>query len=147
MEANQEKAGRSALIAASYREGPLPAADEFADYERVLPGAADRILRMAEAEQQHRHQMESDSTKVFSEDRQAQNAQFRRGQFFALLIGLLALLVPAIIAMLYDNPTATIVAGVVSVVLGGSGLVAVIRAFTGPRGQTSDSSSDTVTRS
>lgn len=34
--------------------GPLPHPDSFAGYENTLPGAADRILSMAEKEQNHR---------------------------------------------------------------------------------------------
>ncbi len=34
--------------------GPLPPPDDFAKYENVLPGAADRIIAMAEKEQQIR---------------------------------------------------------------------------------------------
>jgi len=39
-------------------EGPLPPASEFEHYERVCPGAADRILAMAEKEESHRHETE-----------------------------------------------------------------------------------------
>lgn len=35
--------------------GPLPDPVDFGAYETVLPGAAHRILTMAEAEQSHRH--------------------------------------------------------------------------------------------
>lgn len=36
--------------------GPLPAPDDFAFYNSVLPGAAERLMRMAELEQQNRHE-------------------------------------------------------------------------------------------
>ncbi len=36
------------LVAWEARSGPLPPAQELAGYERALPGAADRIVRMAE---------------------------------------------------------------------------------------------------
>lgn len=36
---------------ASYRSAPLPDPQEFSGYEAVLPGAADRIIAMAEKEQ------------------------------------------------------------------------------------------------
>lgn len=39
--------------------GPIPSAQEFEYYERVLPGAADRILSMAESNQARRHESES----------------------------------------------------------------------------------------
>jgi uncharacterized membrane protein len=40
-------------------QGPLPSPDAFAAYERVLPGAADRILKMAETQAGHRQKLES----------------------------------------------------------------------------------------
>jgi uncharacterized membrane protein len=38
--------------------GPIPHPEHFAGYESVLPGAAGRIIEMAEAENAHRHQWE-----------------------------------------------------------------------------------------
>ena len=43
----------SHLVSATYI-GPLPPASEFQRYEATHPGAADRILRMAESEQELR---------------------------------------------------------------------------------------------
>jgi len=40
-------------------QGPIPSPEMFAEYERALPGSADRILGMAEAQSKHRMQMES----------------------------------------------------------------------------------------
>ncbi len=34
---------------AQHYSGPIPPASEFAKYEHVLPGSADRIIAMAEA--------------------------------------------------------------------------------------------------
>src|SRR5215813_4581932 len=44
-------------------QGPLPRPDNFKRYNRVLPGAADRILRMAEKQAAHRQQLESSALK------------------------------------------------------------------------------------
>jgi len=38
--------------------GPLPPAEQIRAYEEVLPGAADRILAMAERQQEHRQALE-----------------------------------------------------------------------------------------
>jgi uncharacterized membrane protein len=46
-----------AAFAASY-SGPLPPPEQLAGYERVLPGAADRILAMAESQAEHRQNLE-----------------------------------------------------------------------------------------
>jgi uncharacterized membrane protein len=40
-------------------QGPLPRPDDFEAYNRVLPGAADRILRMAEKQAAHRQDLEN----------------------------------------------------------------------------------------
>ncbi len=43
---------------ASFFEGPLPDPESLAGYEHICPGAADRIIRMAEAQSRHRHEIE-----------------------------------------------------------------------------------------
>ena len=37
--------------------GPLPAPQQLREYDVVLPGLAERIVRLTEAEQEHRHQI------------------------------------------------------------------------------------------
>ena len=39
-------------------QGPLPPEDSFASYEQTLPGAAERIMAMTEANGEHRREME-----------------------------------------------------------------------------------------
>lgn len=46
-----------AAFTASY-VGPLPPAEQIRAYEEVLPGSADRILAMAERQQEHRQNLE-----------------------------------------------------------------------------------------
>jgi hypothetical protein len=48
----------NAVIQHQSYSGPLPRPDDFAAYERVLPGAADRILKMAENQAGHRQALE-----------------------------------------------------------------------------------------
>lgn len=38
--------------------GPIPQASELEKYEKVLPGSADRIIKMAESQSEHRHELE-----------------------------------------------------------------------------------------
>ena len=40
-------------VRSEVRTGPLPPPRDFAEYEQILPGAAERILSMAEARQRH----------------------------------------------------------------------------------------------
>ena len=51
------KEPQSKLVArAVHYSGPLPPASEFRHHDEILPGAAERILVMAETEQKHRLQ-------------------------------------------------------------------------------------------
>src|SRR5436305_14406278 len=55
-------AKRSAEIAhfkAEFFEGPLPPPVTLAEYDRICPGAASRILAMAESQSKHRQELES----------------------------------------------------------------------------------------
>ncbi|MBR1437466.1 MAG: DUF2335 domain-containing protein [Synergistaceae bacterium] len=47
--------------------GPLPPASEIAMYEKVCPGSADRILKMAEQQAKHRQNIEAVAVKTSSE--------------------------------------------------------------------------------
>jgi uncharacterized membrane protein len=58
--------------------GPLPPAKEYKAYEAVHPGAADRILAMAESELAHGQQMERDA---LAADKEIAS----RGQHYALI--------------------------------------------------------------
>lgn len=40
--------------------GPLPRPEDLERYERIHPGLADRIMTMAEQQQKHRHECESE---------------------------------------------------------------------------------------
>ena len=83
--------------------GPLPAASEFAGYERVLPGAADRILAMAEREQAHLIEVRALRARAYVKAVEAESercerldtataATIQRAQWmaFLFLIGMLA---------------------------------------------------------
>lgn len=43
----------------TWRSGPIPSHEEFAGYEAVLPGSAERILSMAERQSNHRLNLEN----------------------------------------------------------------------------------------
>jgi uncharacterized membrane protein len=55
-------------VSASVYRGPLPDPESFSQYDAVLPGAADRILRLAEKEQEQRHNLEKIQVKADSRD-------------------------------------------------------------------------------
>jgi uncharacterized membrane protein len=43
---------------AASNQGPLPPVEQTRAYEEVLPGAAERLFRMAELQLEHRHELE-----------------------------------------------------------------------------------------
>ena len=65
--------------------GPIPPASEFAKYEKVLPGSADRILKMAEKQSSHRQNMED---RMLAENIKVS----KRGQLFAFVLTIIILL-------------------------------------------------------
>lgn len=60
--------------------GPLPPPQVLQGYEDTLPGAAERILHMAEQEQKHRHGFDDELGRSVTR-------QQERGQIFAFLLG------------------------------------------------------------
>lgn len=72
--------------------GPIPPANELDKYEKILPGAADRIMKMAEEQSAHRRKMEN---KMLEANVKAE----RTGQIFGFVI-FIAALVAGIILMI-----------------------------------------------
>ena len=55
------------LAASMFHQGPLPTPESLLRYDKVCPGAADRIIRMAEKEQDNIHEIrkkDSDSLRL-----------------------------------------------------------------------------------
>jgi uncharacterized membrane protein len=100
------------------REGPLPDPEAFARYEAIVAGAADRILRMAEQQAQHRQHLESLAIP-------AGIAAERRGQRNGLIIAVTGL--GATIAL------AAIGSDAVAGVVGGSTLLGMVTVFVAGR--------------
>lgn len=66
-----------ATIVQKLHSGPLPAPEDLAHYEQICPGAAERIIAMAEQQENHRQTMEGNHLKW----------EYRlqsRGQWFAI---------------------------------------------------------------
>lgn len=80
-------------------QGPIPHPDLLKKYDEVVLGAAERILRLAEEEQQHRHEMDlndADNNKKLlqlSESEISSISEFRkRGQLFGFVICVICVL-------------------------------------------------------
>ena len=51
-------------ITGEHFSGPIPPPKLLAEYEKIVPGSGDRIIRMAEHQMAHRHQMESEAVSI-----------------------------------------------------------------------------------
>lgn len=71
--------------------GPLPDPTSYAAFEQTTPGAGERILKMAESEQAHRHLLEDILTQAKVEDMRKLHGAVARGQWFAFLVAIFLL--------------------------------------------------------
>lgn len=94
--------------------GPMPPPSLLLGYENIVPGAAERILRMAEEDSKHMREMDKAAL-------DAAAREVKRGQIFGLLIGLAAL-GASMLAIAMGAPT---VAGVI----GGTTVVGLVSVF------------------
>ena len=67
------------------RQGPLPPPQDLAEYERILPGSADRIISSSEKQLNHRISIESQTIA-------SQNKQSGLGQIFGFIIAIVGFL-------------------------------------------------------
>lgn len=105
--------------------GPIPPPQALEAYERVLPGAAERILSMAERQSAHRQDLEAKAVNAQIGDMGAARSEARLGQAFGLIIGLTAIGAGTAVAVL--NPDVS--GAVTGSVIGGSGVVGLVTAF------------------
>lgn len=73
--------------------GPIPHPRTFKEYEAILPGSADRILKMAEDQQKHRMELEKMAVNK-------QLTQSGRGQVFGFIVFILGLILSVAFAKL-----------------------------------------------
>ena len=85
-------------VISKFFSGPIPPAAELNAYEKVIPGAAERIIKMAEDESVHRRNQEE---KMLS----SSCGDSRLGLWLGFFIGLSALTLSGLIAI-YASPGA-----------------------------------------
>jgi uncharacterized membrane protein len=66
------------------RSGPIPSPDDLSIYNNIIPNGADRIMRMAESQAEHRQQLEKMAM-------QSNIVRSKSGQLFGFLLNLVAL--------------------------------------------------------
>lgn len=94
--------------------GPMPPPEVLEGYERLVKGAAERILVMAESDAKHQQEIEFAALR-------AAEAEIKRGQLFGFVIGLTAL-GASMLALAMGSPA---VAGVI----GGTTVVGLVSVF------------------
>ncbi|MEG6504208.1 DUF2335 domain-containing protein [Nitratidesulfovibrio sp. 1201_IL3209] len=78
----------SVTISGELHSGPLPAPQTLEAYERIAPGAAGRIIAMAEEEQRHRHACDSSLISAQIQDSKAERQAEQRGQWLAFCLAM-----------------------------------------------------------
>lgn len=72
--------------------GPLPAPSVLAEYDQVVPGLAERIIRMAESQFEHRVEKEKLALSTDIEIAQRTSTYVLVGQIFSFIISMTAIL-------------------------------------------------------
>lgn len=103
---------RISILEAAKFSGPLPPPSMYKGYEEVLPGSAERILTMAEKEQEHRITWESKALHVMERE-------VFLGQWFGLGIALCCIIAAVFLAASGYQWVASILVGVSAVGLVG----------------------------
>jgi uncharacterized membrane protein len=88
--------------------GPIPSPDLLAQYNQIIPDAAERILSMAENEAKHAHSIEMLALTSHAKEK-------KRGQYFGVLVTALAF-ITAGVALVLGHPTAAATIGSTTVV-------------------------------
>lgn len=111
-------------VVSKTHHGPLPSPEDIALYNQHIPNGADRIMRMAERQSEHRMALE----KVVIT---AQQKQSGRGQIFGLVIGLFGIAMGAVVTLQGHD--------VVGGAIAGTTVVSLVYAFiSGQRAQRRD---------
>ena len=99
-----DQPGRFVTKVERHISGPLPTPDILLGYDEVLPGAAERIMRMAEKEQAGALEFGGISVRAATADN-------RRGQVFGFLVALAAFGTASYLGYLGHGAAAAIVGG------------------------------------
>jgi uncharacterized membrane protein len=124
---SQESAEEDSLIGSILPRTRFPGAiPEFIEqYNQLPPEAADRILKMAEEEQVHRHNMEKKLIDAQISDQKQERRERRLGQWFGLIIGLTSVVA--------GSTTAILGSPISGGFIGSAGVVGLVSAFVAGR--------------
>ena len=122
LEKKEQPASQTNILQASARySGPIPPPVVMEQYNNIISGSADRILIMAEKQEEHIHHLEKRAFEIESERDEHDYKERRLGQICGLIIGLFT-----IGCATYAGLNGAEITGSV---IGGSGVVGLVSAF------------------
>jgi uncharacterized membrane protein len=65
---------------------PLPSPDALEAYEQILPGTANRLLQMAEKQQEHEHKLDVEDQRILGRTVDFDYKGFRAGQWMGFAL-------------------------------------------------------------
>ena len=107
--AAQQVEAHSLQVSASW-SAPLPPPEVFRQYEEVLLGSADRILKMAEREQEHRHAQDEREFQVAQKVIDQTSKNTARGAWLGFIVLLAAITGGVFIIYSGENITGSVIA-------------------------------------
>lgn len=88
---NQAQNNKQIIHQQTVYSGPIPSPDVIERYDQIVPGAADRIVAMAEAEAHHRRGIEERNAEINHQAMSKTFAQQKLGQVLAFIITIIAI--------------------------------------------------------
>lgn len=102
-------------------QGPIPHPETLAAFNSIIPNGADRIMCMAETDQQHKFEMQKKALTAKIEDSQREHAEVVLGQALTAVL-CLASLICGVFLIYHEKP-------VTGVILSGVALAAIAKAL------------------
>jgi uncharacterized membrane protein len=90
--------------------GPIPHPTILEEYEKIVPGAAERIIAMAESDMKHQQEMDREELRIAE-------SQVKRGQISAFWLTIIALAVCIFALLMGSEMAASVIAGTTIVAL------------------------------
>lgn len=79
---------KSAVVRQEFHIGPLPDPGTLSAYNQLIPDGANRIMIMAEKEQECSHKLRLEASAITSRDNQSYYKGFARGQWINVIVSL-----------------------------------------------------------
>lgn len=110
-EQKREVVKSALMVMTELYSGPIPPPRAMKEYETILPGAADRIISMAEKQQMHRMELEKQAIT-------SQSKVTSRGQIFGFIVFIVCILVSILLVAVWNmKTTAAVILTVIIVAL------------------------------